>query len=167
MAAFTFNDIIDKKVCDLGCGSGTLALGATYLGSRMTVGIDVDKTAIQISKKNCEKTGLNIDLIIGDINILKDRFDTIIENPPFGVRKKGADIKFLTKALSIADIVYSIHKSGIKNRSFINTIITNKMNSEITNIVEANLVIHHTFSFHKKPKHNVKVDIYRIARKKV
>ena len=167
MAAFVFNDIIEKKVCDLGCGSGILALGATYLGSRMTAGIDIDKTAIQTSKKNCEKTGLHVDLVMGDINILKDRFDTVIENPPFGVRKEGADIKFLTKALSIANIVYSIHKGGGKNRAFINTTIINKLNGEVTNIVEAELVIHHTFSFHKKPKHNVKVDIYRIARKRV
>ncbi|TET63238.1 RNA methyltransferase, partial [Candidatus Bathyarchaeota archaeon] len=32
IAAYTYNDIIDKTVLDLGCGTGRLALGAAFLG---------------------------------------------------------------------------------------------------------------------------------------
>ena len=34
LAAYTNNDIADKAVFDLGCGTGRLALGAAYLGAR-------------------------------------------------------------------------------------------------------------------------------------
>lgn len=165
MAAYTFNDIIGKTICDLGCGNGILALGSAFLGSRMAVGIDIDKASVQVAKVNREKTGLDIDLAVGDIGILKGRFDTVLENPPFGVRRKGEDIRFLAKALSIADTVYSIHKSGERNRSFIKSTVVNKLNGNITNIMETDLVISHVFNFHRKPKYRVKVDIYRIVKK--
>ena len=35
----------------------------------------------------------------------------MLQNPPFGVQKRGADRKFLKKALTTADTVYSLHKS--------------------------------------------------------
>ncbi len=165
MAAYTFNDIIDRGICDLGCGSGTLALGAAFLGSKKILGIDIDKTAIETAKENCENTGFNFDLILGDISLLRGRFDTVVENPPFGVKKTGADIKFLAKALSIAETVYSIHKSGEKNRSFIRSAVADKLNGKVTNIIEADLIIPHLFNFHSKPKYRIKVDIYRIVKK--
>ena len=38
LAAYTNNDIIGKKVLDLGCGTGRLALGAAFLGAERVVG---------------------------------------------------------------------------------------------------------------------------------
>ncbi|RLI05195.1 RNA methyltransferase, partial [Candidatus Bathyarchaeota archaeon] len=164
MATYTFNDIINKTVCDLGCGSGILSIGSAYLGAEEVVGVDLDKSAVLTAKRNAEEIGVKVDWIVGDIELIRGKFDTIIQNPPFGVKKHGADLKFLQKALSLAKVVYSIHKSGIKNRRFIEKTVTKDLGGKITTIVETNLVIPHLFNFHKKPKYKVKVDIYRVVK---
>ena len=40
---------------DLGCGTGRLALGASYLGAKTVVGIDIDKLAIKTAHENIRK----------------------------------------------------------------------------------------------------------------
>jgi len=163
-AAYTFNDIICKSICDLGCGSGMFALGAAWLGACRVVAVDIDKLAILTAKSNMEKLGVDVELIVGDIDVLTGKFDTILQNPPFGVRKRGADIRFLRKALSLSKVVYTIHKGGWKNRRFIEGIVVKDIGGRVTNIFEAELTIPYTFNFHKKPKYRVKVDIYRIVK---
>ncbi|MGP3667787.1 MAG: METTL5 family protein [Candidatus Bathyarchaeota archaeon] len=163
-ATYTFNDITCKSVCDLGCGSGMLALGAAWLKACNVVAVDIDKLAILTAKSNMEKLGVDVELIVGDIDVLIGKFDTVLQNPPFGVRKRGADVRFLKKALSLGKVVYSIHKSGLENRRFIEEVVVKDSGGRVTHIFEAELVIPHTFNFHKKPKHKVKVDIYRIVK---
>ena len=163
-AAYTFNDIICKSICDLGCGSGMFALGAAWLGACRVVAVDIDKLAILTAKSNMEKLGVDVELIVGDIDVLTGKFDTILQNPPFGVRKRGADIRFLRKALSLSKVVYTINKGGWKNRRFIEGIVVKDIGGRVTNIFEAELTIPYTFNFHKKPKYRVKVDIYRIVK---
>ena len=45
IAAYANDDIIGKTVLDLGCGTGRLALGASYLGADNVVGIDVQQAS--------------------------------------------------------------------------------------------------------------------------
>src|SRR5208283_2916035 len=58
IAAYADNKIIGKKVLDLGCGTGRLALGACYLGADSVVGVDVDRLAIKTAVENSLKVGL-------------------------------------------------------------------------------------------------------------
>ncbi len=69
IAAYANNDIIGKTVLDLGCGTGRLALGASYLGADNVVGVDVDRLAIKTAVENSLKVGLagNVQWVIGDI----------------------------------------------------------------------------------------------------
>ncbi|XP_048442317.1 rRNA N6-adenosine-methyltransferase METTL5-like isoform X2 [Pyrus x bretschneideri] len=47
-----------------------------------------------------------------------DLVDTVVMNPPFGTRKKGADMDFLSVALKIAtQAVYSLHKTSTRDVS--------------------------------------------------
>lgn len=163
-ATYIFGDITCKSVCDLGCGSGMFALGAAWLGACRVVAVDIDKTAVLTAKSNMENLGVDVELIIGDIDVLTGKFDTVLQNPPFGVRKHGADIRFLRKALSLGRVVYTIHKGGWKNRRFIEEIVAKDIGGRVTNIFEAELIIPYTFNFHKKPRYRVKVDVYRIVK---
>jgi putative methylase len=163
MAAYTFNDIIKRTVCDLGCGSGRLAIGAAYLGAEEVIGVDLDEKSIMTAKLNAQMANVKVDWVIGDIDIITGNVDTVLENPPFGVKKHGADLKFIRKALSIGKVIYSIHKSGERNRKFISEFVE-KNGGKITSIIGTNISIPYTFKFHKKPKYNVKADIYRIAK---
>ena len=76
LAAYTFDDIIDKTVADLGCGTGRLAIGAALVGASEVVAIDIDKVAVQTAKRNAEKLNVKnkIRLILGDIEALTGCF---------------------------------------------------------------------------------------------
>ncbi|MCK4482452.1 methyltransferase, partial [Candidatus Bathyarchaeota archaeon] len=92
IAAYTYNDIIDKTVIDLGCGTGRLALGAAFLGAKQVVGVDISRTAVRTAYKNSEKTGLKnkVQWVITDINAIHGKFNTVLQNPPFGVQRRKA-----------------------------------------------------------------------------
>ena len=67
IAAYANDDIVGKKVLDLGCGTGRLALGASYLGAKTIVGIDIDKLAIKTAVENVSKAdqAKKVQLILG------------------------------------------------------------------------------------------------------
>jgi putative methylase len=163
LAAYTYDDIIAKTVVDLGCGTGRLALGAVFLGAKDIVGIDIDKVAVSIARKTAEKLSFKrkTNWVVGDIEVLHGKFDTVLQNPPFGVQKRKADRKFLTKALELAPKVYSLHKSGESNRAFIKRFIESH-GGKVTSIFLMKLNIPKLFKFHTERIHEVEVDLYRI-----
>lgn len=163
LAAYVHDDIVGKTVADLGCGTGRLALGAAFLGATDVVGIDIDKTAIRTAKESATELDLNdhTDWIVGDINILRGCFDTVLQNPPFGVQKRSADRKFLLIAMKSAQKIYSLHKAGESNRTFLKKFIE-KHEGKVTSIFQMKLNIPRLFKFHTKRKHEVRVDLYRI-----
>jgi len=162
-AAFLHGDIKGKKIVDLGCGSGILGIAASLLGASQVFGIDIDRSAIKTGIYNAEKMNVNIDLVVGDIECVVGSFDTTLMNPPFGTWMKGADIKFLRKALEISDVVYSLHKQSSSVRQFLKNRIS-KMNGRIDWLKEMKLTIGRTYNFHKKRRYQVAADLYRIIR---
>ena len=51
-------DMTDKTVVDFGCGSGILALAALKLGATRVIGIDIDPQALQATKENARRNGV-------------------------------------------------------------------------------------------------------------
>jgi putative methylase len=184
LAAYTHNDIIGKTVLDLGCGTGRLALAASFLGAQLVVGVDIDKAAIKIASENSEKAGLkaNVQWVVGDINAISGRFDAVLQNPPFGVQKRAADRKFLEKALEVGRMVYSLHKHPRTDRQLIKKLKANtgsllqvspspfikKFVEDHNGMVEAVyavlMTIPRMFDFHTKTKHDFVIDLYLIKR---
>jgi putative methylase len=169
LAAYTYNDIIEKTVIDLGCGTGRLAIAAALLGARKTLGIEIDKIAIKEATRNAERLGVKTktDWIIGDIEAIRGSFDTVLQNPPFGVQKKRADRKFLKKALQIGRHVYSLHKAvdTIKEKGdFLKKFIQDN-GGEIKAVYTLKMSIPYMFHFHQKPKHTFAVNLYIIEKK--
>lgn len=164
LAAYVYGDIIDKRIVDLGCGTGRLAIGAALMDADEVVGIDIDKKAVEVAKENSEQLNVKdkICWVIGDIETLTGKFDTVLQNPPFGVQRRKADRKFLLKALEIGRHIYSLHKAG--SEEFIKRFIE-KHGGKVTGIFPFEIWIPHTFPFHTKPKHPVKVELYRIEGK--
>ncbi|MCA2016993.1 50S ribosomal protein L11 methyltransferase [Vibrio tritonius] len=51
-------DLSGKTVIDFGCGSGILAIAAIKLGAAKVIGIDIDPQALQASKDNAARNGV-------------------------------------------------------------------------------------------------------------
>lgn len=160
--AFMHGDIKGKRVVDLGCGSGILGIAAALLGAHQVLGIDLDERAIRTAVINAEKVGVNIDLIIGDIECVVGSFDTVLMNPPFGTWRRGADIKFLRKALEISSVIYSLHKHSTSVRLFLEDKMP-KMGGKIDWRRKMILTLGRTYDFHRKKKYQVAADLYRIT----
>ena len=97
LVAYTHDDIVGKRILDLGCGTGRLALGAAFLGAESVVGIDIDKEAVKCALENSVNVCLQerVDWVAGGIDCVTGKFDTAVQNPPFGVQKRNADRRFL------------------------------------------------------------------------
>ena len=109
-------------VCDLGCGTGMLAIGAALLGAR-AIGVEIDGEALAVARRNAKKLDVDVDFIRADVNSLTLKgIDTVVMNPPFGAQKASAgDRAFLCKAQKIAKTIYSLHNQGSEGfmRSFV------------------------------------------------
>lgn len=51
-------DLSGKTVVDFGCGSGILAIAAIKLGASKVIGIDIDPQALQASRENAKRNGV-------------------------------------------------------------------------------------------------------------
>jgi putative methylase len=181
IAAYANNDIIGKTVLDLGCGTGRLALGASYLGAQEVVGIDIDQRAIKAAVENSRKAGLagKVQWVIGDIRAIVGRFDTVLQNPPFGVQTREADRAFLVKALELGNSVYSLHNHPETDKRLIKQLKASngflqvppspflerfvaKHNGSVKAVYAMLMTIPRIFDFHKKLKHDFAVDLYVI-----
>ncbi|MCC6042090.1 MAG: METTL5 family protein [Candidatus Verstraetearchaeota archaeon] len=161
----TFGDISGKVLVDLGCGTGRLAIGSALLGASYVVGVDIDEVALRVAATSAKELGVEdrTSWVLASVESFYMRADVVIQNPPYGVRRKGADRPFLEAALRIAPIVYSLHKSGLRNRQFLKRFIKD-LGGIVDSIIPLEVTIRPTFEFHVKRGYKVKVDLYRIMR---
>jgi putative methylase len=186
LSAYTNGDIVGKNVLDLGCGTGRLALGAVFLGAKTVLGVDVDKAAVTIASEHACDTGLGAytSWVVGDIAMVTGQFDTVLQNPPFGVQTRGADRKFLEKALEVGCSIYSLHNHprtdeqlGRRLKSAHGILFQVEASSFIERFVETHggivlavypllMTIPHMFEFHTKAKQDIIVDLYVIRKRR-
>jgi putative methylase len=185
LSAYANGDIIGKNVLDLGCGTGRLGLGAAFLGAKTVLGVDVDKAAVSIASKHACDNGLGActGWVVSDIAAVIGQFDTVLQNPPFGVQTRGADRKFLEKALEVGFSIYSLHNHprtdkqlSRRLKSAHGVILQVEASSFIERFVEAHggivsavyafsMTIPHMFEFHTKAKRDITIDLYVIRRR--
>ena len=184
IAAYANGDIVNKNVLDLGCGTGRLALGAAFLGAESVVGVDIDRKAVNTASENASTMGLGekVQWIAADLDAIHGSFETVLQNPPFGVQKRGADRKFVTKALELGSVAYSVHKRPGEDLTLLNKVkassdgavavspspFMKKFIEESGGRIEAVyallMSVPHMFSFHIEKKHDFVVDLYVIKK---
>lgn len=186
IAAYVYDGIVGKTVLDLGCGTGRLAIGAAFLGAKQVVGADVDRTAVKVAVRGCSEAGLRdrVQWVVADVDAVRGRFDTVVQNPPYGVQKRGADRKFLEKALETGGMVFSLHKSLHEGKAFIDKLkadsegvaqvdpspflqeLIRKHGGEIRAVYAMVMSVPRMFGFHTKRRHEFVADLYVVERRR-
>jgi len=161
LAETRYGDVKGRRVLDLGCGSGILAIGAAVLGAKEVLGIDIDVESVKVAKENARLVRVVVDFVAGDIDAVRGPFDVTVMNPPFGTRRRGMDVTFLRKAMSVSKRVYSLHKGGVRNRSFLKNAVE-ELGGKVDAVFEMEIEIARTYEFHRKRRYPVKVDLYRV-----
>ncbi len=117
----------------------------------------------------------------GDISAIVGRFDTVLQNPPFGVQTREADRAFLVKALEVGDTVYSLHNHPevdtrlikqlkasqgflqVQPSPFLERFVA-KHGGVATAVYAMLMTIPRMFDFHTKLKHEFVIDLYVIRK---
>ena len=163
-------DIRQKVSVDLGCGTGLLGIGALLLGVEKVFFVDSESSALEIAKKNLEKVKSEF-LIEGeavfvckDVSAFSEKCDTVIENPPFGVKVRHADRIFLQKAFEIGKVVYSLHKS--ESKKFLES-FSFKNGFKITDVCDFRFPLKATYKFHSRRIKYIDVSCFRFEKAKI
>jgi len=154
-----------KRVCDLGCGTGILAIGASLLGACEVVAVDIDTKSLQIARDNAGRVGADILFLHDDVTDPETpgrigHCDTVVMNPPFGAQQLHADRPFIDASLAIAPVVYGIFNAG--SRSFVGSYMAGR--GVIDEVISGLLPIRRTFSFHKDEFREIPVEVIVIRR---
>ena len=74
-------DFNNKKVLDMGCGTGILAILSKMLGSSITQAIDIDEWSYENSVENATLNNTeDINFSLGDVTAIKGTFDVVLAN---------------------------------------------------------------------------------------
>jgi len=157
--AFLAGDIEDMAVCDLGCGTGILGIGAALLGASRADGYDCDKKALEICSSNAQKFSIVLNCLHlkleDEVPSLQIHYDTVLMNPPFGAQNAHADRPFIDCALANADVVYGIFNAG--SIAFLERYT--KKRATIRERFQAVIPLRRSFSFHTKEVCEIPVEV--------
>jgi putative methylase len=159
--AFTAGDIEGRSVADLGCGNGVFAIGSMLLGARRATGMDIDPGAVRTAHGNAKALSLDIDFIEGDVSSASGKFDTVLQNPPFGAQTRHADRVFVRKALELAPRTYSLHNDGTE--AFVAKLVSS-LGGDVRPLKKYKFEIPYAFEFHRKATETVSVVLLRFER---
>ena len=188
--AYGLGDIDGMSVLDLGCGTGIFAIASSLMGASYSFGVDIDEESISLAKitqngifREHDIDDANANFIVGDINLFNSisdllndanlknignnhsslsRFDTLIQNPPFGSQEKGtrhADRKFMEFAVNSADVIYSFH---MKNTEEFVIDYYRDLGAEVTHKLVYKFPVPKIYDFHTDESRDVKVIVLRV-----
>ncbi|MBI4159019.1 methyltransferase [Candidatus Woesearchaeota archaeon] len=143
--AYLEGDVHGKVIADLGAGTGVFSLGCVLLKAKRIYAVEKDGDALALAKNNINSRICSF--VHADVKEFNKKVDTVIQNPPYGTRKRHADREFLIKSFGIADKVYSIHK--ISTARFIEK-ITKDYGFRIKKILKFKLPLKKSYPFHTK-----------------
>lgn len=151
-------DLAGRRVLDAGCGNGVLGIAAKLLGAAEVVGVDRDPQAIRVAERNAKRAGVDVVWRQTDVAAVEGPFDTVLMNPPFGSQTKHADLPFLDKALSVAEVVYSFH-NGV-TEDFVRRRIESR-GGRITDRMAYEFPLPRAFEFHRDEVRTIPVILFR------
>ncbi len=155
-------DIEGKRIADLGCGTGILGIGTLLMNASHVLFVDSDEKALETLRQNLALypfPSASHSIHHTDVAAFAEKADVVIQNPPFGTKKKHADRDFLMKAFETAPIIYTFHKTTSK--TFIAQ-ISEDNGFSITHYYEFDFPLKMEHLFHKHRMHHIKVGCWRL-----
>lgn len=73
------------KVCDIGTGSGVIAISVSLECGINVDAVDISSDALDVAKKNCQSLNADVSFYEGNMldPLLKNDYEVIISNPPY------------------------------------------------------------------------------------
>ncbi|AGB37496.1 METTL5 family protein [Natronococcus occultus] len=158
-------DDLDRRVIDLGTGTGMLAVGAALAGADRVVGVDVDPDALALARENARRVDVadRIDWLRGDARRppLAPSSATVVSNPPFGAQRgnRHADRAFLEAARAVGTVSYTIHNEG--SQSFVDSFVADA-GATVTHAFRTEFPIENRFDFHTEDETTLAAELFRI-----
>lgn len=170
LAARREGAIEGRSVLDLGCGTGTFAIGAALLGARLATGVDVDAHAIAMA----QETASHLDMsrrtwfVCADVAAWRSdpgHFDTVVMNPPFGAQKgnRHADRVFYARATE------AVHPYGTvwflaqeRTEGYLGK-LAEDLGGRVERVAAWDYPLEATMAHHKEAARLVRVGGYRLA----
>ena len=153
------SDIAGRSVVDLGCGNGVLAIAAKLSGAARVLGVDADPESIEVSRRNAERSEVEVEWEVADVGSVHEPFDTVLMNPPFGAQTRHADRPFIDAAMDLGKVVYTFLNAP--SEPFVGRRIETT-GSRITDRLEYRFPIPHLFSFHRQDVRAHEVLLFRV-----
>lgn len=156
---------LERRVIDLGAGTGMLALGAALRAAPRVVGIERDPAAVETALRNERSLDppTAVDWLLGDATRppLAVEGATIVMNPPFGAQDgaEHADRAFLQSVVDNAAVSYTIHNGG--SWEFVEAFAA-EHGGLITHAYEATMSLERQFAFHEEDRAEIPVELFRI-----
>lgn len=158
--AHQIGDLENKKIADLGCGTGVLGIGAMLFNPEHVFFVDIDERVLRNLKNNLQLMDLkNYEIFNSDIKDFNKKVDLVIQNPPFGVKNAHADKLFLEKAFQISNVIYSFHK--LTSEKFISS-ISKDNGFKITHFFKFDFPLKQTMDYHKSKIKRIEVGCWRL-----
>lgn len=151
-------DLLGRSLVDLGTGTGRLAIGAALLGAARVIGIEQDRSALDIARAAGCRLGVEVEWIAGAVGEVDIEVDTVVMNPPFGAQSRGADRPFWTAALGRPGrAVYAF--ASVESRTFIEAVAVERA-ARIEARRPVPWRLPRTFAHHRRPSVELAVDLW-------
>jgi 16S rRNA (guanine966-N2)-methyltransferase len=118
------DEIIDKQVLDLFCGTGSLGIEALSRGAKETVFVDVAASSIALVKRNLAKVGIEAKTVKMDAgHFLKKahlaglRWDFIFNDPPYDYPYFNKILQLIQKFDILSEDGTVVYESGSRNET--------------------------------------------------
>ncbi len=153
-----------RRILDLGAGTGILAIGAALLGASEVVAVEKDEDAIAVFRENLELyEGVErLRIVEADVASFREPADLVVMNPPFGTKERHADRLFLSAAVRLAPIIYTIHKSSTEK--FVRAFADDE-GFAVTMAQQRSFPLKRSMPHHEKQHRDVEVTLFCLERR--
>lgn len=170
LAAHADGAIAGKRVLDLGCGTGTFAVGAALLGARLATGVDLDAPAVALAQATAQALGVGpgtwfVTANLADWHPEPGAFDTVLMNPPFGAQKgnKHADRLFYDRAAQAVRPSGTVWFLALERTERFLAGFASDLGARIDRVAAWDYPLEATMAHHRKDVQTVRVAGYRLS----